>query len=207
MCAQARSPPFLCLDDGALISSYCVIFAFVACSTSCAKNSARYFDGIRDLASCFMRCHCTFGFFAGIRDMTSPFTCRPCAGRHLLSLQQQRKRPSTASSCYCLRAPNRSYASYGNAPVCARCQRYEWVPHLLQSPVAQPTAAKRDCSPGGKLCVGHSAPHLGVLARSTDLAFQSGVVRISRKSLHTVCHLGGGGLSGTVCRDAGTRSG
>src|SRR5215475_4337617 len=29
--------------------------------------------------------------FAGIRDMTYPFTRRPCAGRHLLSLPPQRK--------------------------------------------------------------------------------------------------------------------
>jgi len=32
-------------------------------------------------------------------------------------------------------------------------------------------------------------------------------MRVGRKSLHTVCHLGGGGLSGTACRDVGKWSG
>jgi len=31
------------------------------------------------------------GFGAGIRDVMYPFTRRPCAGRHLLSLPPQRK--------------------------------------------------------------------------------------------------------------------
>jgi len=32
-------------------------------------------------------------------------------------------------------------------------------------------------------------------------------MRVGRDSLHTVCHLGGAGLSGAVCCDAGTWSG
>src|SRR5690349_16241985 len=45
--------------------------------------------------------------------------------------------------------------------------------------------------PGGKLCVSWRAARLGVLARNTVPAFQSGVVRVWREGRHTVCHLGG----------------
>ena len=45
--------------------------------------------------------------------------------------------------------------------------------------------------PGGKLCVGCRTAQVSALTRSTNLAFQSGVVRVWRESLHTVCHLGG----------------
>jgi hypothetical protein len=60
------------------------------------------------------------------------------------------------------------------------------------------------CRPGGKLCVGCHTAQVSALTRNTNLATQSGVMRVRRESLHTVCHLGGGGLSGTACCDAGT---
>jgi len=52
------------------------------------------FGGIRVEAVIFV-CLATLGWFApvfaGIRDVMYPFTRRPCAGRHLLSLPPQRK--------------------------------------------------------------------------------------------------------------------
>jgi len=39
------------------------------------------------------------------------------------------------------------------------------------------------------------------------MRYRSGVVRVWRESRHTVCHLGGGGLSGAACCDAGAWSG
>ena len=66
-----------------------------------------------------------------------------------------------------LRAPNGSSASNGVLPFNARCQRFEWAPHPLQSPIALPAAANDLRRPGGKLCVGRSASHLG--ARTTPI--------------------------------------
>ena len=49
----------------------------------------------------------------------SPFTRRPCAGRHLLFFaaakkSRQKKAAHTANISSCLRAPNRSLTSHGN---------------------------------------------------------------------------------------------
>ncbi|SKC83809.1 hypothetical protein SAMN05445504_3742 [Burkholderia sp. CF099] len=68
--------------------------------------------------------------FAGIRVMTYPFKRRPCAGRHLLFFaaakkSRQKKAAHTASSCVCLRDPNRSHTSHGNVLVRVCCQRAE----------------------------------------------------------------------------------
>ena len=105
---------------------------------------------------------------------------------------KQRKRANTARPCPCLRAPNGSSTSHGVLPFNARCQHFGYAPHPLQSPVAQPAAANGYGRPGGKLCVGRSAPHVSALTTpivlsSRDLGFQSGVERIRRDSLHTVC--------------------
>jgi len=39
------------------------------------------------------------------------------------------------------------------------------------------------------------------------MRYRSGVRRVEHLGRHTVCHLGGGGLSGAACCDAGTWSG
>ncbi|SDH16993.1 hypothetical protein SAMN04487926_102386 [Paraburkholderia steynii] len=146
--------------------------------------------------------------FAGIRAMPSCFTRCPCAGRHLLFFaaakkSRQKKAANTANISSCLRAPNRSYASDGNISVRVRCQRFESMPHPLQIPAQELAAANGLCRPGGKLCVGCRTVQVSALTRNTSLASPSGVMRLWRESLHTVCHLGGGGMSGTACCDAG----
>jgi hypothetical protein len=151
------------------------------------------------------RCVC---LFAGIRVMTYPFKRCPCAGRHLLFFaaakkSRQKKAANTANSSSCLRAPNRSYASHGNISVRVRCQRFEQKPHPLQIPAQKLAAANGLCRPGGKLCVGCHTVQVGALTRSTNLATPSGVMRVRRESRLTVCHLGGGGLSGAAGCDAG----
>ncbi|SEI28411.1 hypothetical protein SAMN05192544_11269 [Paraburkholderia hospita] len=83
-----------------------------------------------------------FCFFAGIRAMPSYFTRRPCPGRHLLFFaaakkSRQKKAANTPSSSSCLRAPNRSHASHGNAFVRVRCQRVLCTPHPLHVPASQ----------------------------------------------------------------------
>src|SRR6202008_1370136 len=80
-----------------------------------------------------------FCLFAGIRDLLACFKRRPCAGRHLLFFaaakkSRQKKAAHTASSCICLRAPNRSLTSHGNLPVRVRCQRSCGAPHPLHAP-------------------------------------------------------------------------
>jgi len=82
------------------------------------------------------------GLFAGIRDLLSSFTRCPCAGRHLLFFaaakkSRQKKAAHTANPCSCLRAPNRSRASYGSVSVPLRCQRFESTPHPLRAPVVR----------------------------------------------------------------------
>ncbi len=141
-----------------------------------------------------------FGFFAGIRDALARFTRCPCAGRHLLFFaaakkSRQKKAAHTASSSSCLRAPKGSYASHGNHVTDVRCQRSEQAPHLLRTSVLAQAAANGTCRPGGKLCVGCRTAHVSALTRNTDLATQSGVMRVRCESRHTVCHLGGSGLS------------
>jgi hypothetical protein len=149
-----------------------------------------------------------FGFCGGIRVMLLVRKRCPCAGRHLLFFaaakkSRQKKAANTASSCVCLRDPNRSYASHGNVPARARCQRFEPMPHPLRIPVLGPAAANGLCRQGGKLCVGCRTAQVSTLTRDTSLASQSGVGRVRCESLHTVCHLGGGGLSGAAGCDAG----
>src|ERR1700760_3741434 len=104
-----------------------------------------------------------FGVFAGIRDLISVLhaspllhlvfrwhprfgvsTSRvaPVRGSTYFSLPRQRKvgkrKPlNTASTCSCLRAPNRSYTSHGVALLTARCQRSEGAPHPLHTPASQ----------------------------------------------------------------------
>jgi hypothetical protein len=78
---------------------------------------------------------------AGIRDSLARFTRRPCAGRHLLFFaaakkSRQKKAAQTASANSCLRAPKGSYASHGNFPVRARCQRSCGAPHPLHAPAS-----------------------------------------------------------------------
>src|SRR6266702_7395705 len=68
-----------------------------------------------------------------------PFRRRPCAGRHLLFFaaakkSRQKKAANTANFSSCLRAPKRSHASHGNAPVRVRCQRSLCTPHPLPAP-------------------------------------------------------------------------
>src|SRR5690349_18478314 len=45
--------------------------------------------------------------------------------------------------------------------------------------------------PGGKRCAGCRTVQISALTRNTNPATQSGVMRLWRDSLHTVCHLGG----------------
>src|SRR5690349_7739461 len=162
---------------------------------------------MRCLASRVVAVRCS-EFCAGIRVLLASFTRRPCAGRHLLYLaaakkSRQKKAAHTASASSCLRAPKGSYASHGNHVTDVGCQRPEQAPHLLRTPVLAQAAANGTCRPGGKLCVGCRSAQLSALTRNTDLATQSGVVRVWRESRHTVCHLGGSGLSGMACVDAG----
>ena len=70
------------------------------------------------------------------------FTRRPCAGRHLLFFaaakkSRQKKAAHTASSSFCLRAPNRSHTSHDSALVGARCQRSNPTHHPLHTPALQ----------------------------------------------------------------------
>ena len=114
--------------------------------------------GVRGLPSWLGRLGC-FGVCAGIRAVPSCFERRPCAGRHLLFFaaakkSRQKKAANTANTSSCLRAPNRSYASYGGVFVCVRCQRFEQSHHPLQTPVQRQAAAKGTRRLGGKLCVG-----------------------------------------------------
>ena len=71
----------------------------------------------------------------------------------------------------------------------ARCQRSETAPTPLRTSVAQQAAANGLPSPGGKLCVGSRTTKVSALTGDTDLAFQSGVMRVWRESLHTVCRV------------------
>ncbi|AUT51616.1 hypothetical protein C2L66_06905 [Paraburkholderia caribensis] len=144
-----------------------------------------------------------FALCAGIRDSLACFTRRPCAGRHLLFFaaakkSRQKKAAHTASTCSCLRAPKGSYASHGNHVTHVRCQRSEQAPHLLRTPVLAQAAANGTRRPGGKLCVGCRTAEVGALTRDTNRATESGVMRVRCESRHTVCHLGGGRLSGTT---------
>ena len=133
----------------------------------------------------FFRLHPRFGVCAScvapVRGGTY-FLCRRKESK-------QRKRANTANASYCLRAPNGSHTSHGNALFLARCHRFESTYHPLQSPVAPRAAANSYGRPGGKLCVGWRALRVGDPTRDTAFAFQSGVERIWRESRHTVCHL------------------
>jgi hypothetical protein len=105
---------------------------------------ARVCAGIRDLLACFMRC--------------------PCAGRHLLFFaaakkSRQKKAAHTASSCSCLRAPNRSLTSHGNHVTHVCCQRSCGAPHPLHAPALQHAVPDFPPPPSGKLCVGRSTPY------------------------------------------------
>ena len=71
-----------------------------------------------------------------------------------------------------------------------RCQRTYQPPHRLQSLLQRRAAANGLPSPGGKLCVGCRATQVSALTGDTSLVFQSGVMRVWRESLHTVCRVG-----------------
>ena len=106
-------------------------------------------DGGLVLAFARASAHC---LRAGIRALPSRFTRCPCAGRHLLFFaaakkSRQKKAAHTANPCSCLRAPNQSYASNGNAPARLRCQRSLCTPHLLHAPASQHTAPDRPPPP------------------------------------------------------------
>ena len=153
---------------------------------------------------------CGFGFFvffrlravwifclcAGIRDLLACFTRRPCAGRHLLFFaaakkSRQKKAANTASSSICLRAPKGSYASHGNMPFRARCQRSLCTPHPLLAPASQHAAPDSPAPPRWQT-VCWLSHHTGQRsARNTSPAFQSEVMHVRRESLRTVCHLDG----------------
>ncbi|SEI06183.1 hypothetical protein SAMN05192544_101858 [Paraburkholderia hospita] len=119
-------------------------FAFVLASALCLRASCvapvrlplrwhpRFALVLHALPLCVCLC-------AGIRVFPPCFKRRPCAGRHLLFFaaakkSRQKKAAHTVSSCSCLRAPRRSHASHGNAPVRVRCQRLQQMPHPLQTP-------------------------------------------------------------------------
>jgi hypothetical protein len=134
--------------------------------------------------------------FAGIRDALACFTRRPCAGRHLLFFaaakkSRQKKAANTANISSCLRAPNGSYASHGNHVTHARCQRSCVTHHPLHTPASQHAVPNIPSPPRWQTVCRLSHRTGSALTRNTNLAFQSGVVRVWRESLHTVCHLGG----------------
>ena len=98
----------------------------------------------------------------------------PVRGSTYFSLPRQRKvgkrKPlNTASTCSCLRAPNRSYTSHGVALLTARCQRSEGAPHPLHTPASQhvlqdsppPPRWQTVCRP-----VEPHTPHFGPIAHA-----------------------------------------
>ena len=111
-------------------------------------------------------------FFAGIRVMPTCFKRRPCAGRHLLFFaaakkSRQKKAAHTASSCVCLRAPNRSYTSRGNHVTHVRCQRSCGAPHPLHAPALQHAAPDSPRPPRWQtVCrpLAFHTPHFGPIA-------------------------------------------
>jgi hypothetical protein len=137
-----------------------------------------------------------FGLFAGIRLMLLVRKRCPCAGRHLLFFaaakkSRQKKAAHTASSCVCLRAPNGSYASHGNALVRVRCQRSLCTPHPLHAPALQPAVPDSPRPPRWQtVCrpLVRRTPHSGPIAHASHL-WERHAIR--RDNLHTVCHLGG----------------
>ena len=130
----------------AIASAVCLLASGVAvwCFGFCA--------GIRVMTYRFKRCPCAGRHLLCLRRLVGllvfslasalrclPFMRRPCAGRHLLFFaaakkSRQKKAAHTASSSFCLRAPNRSYASHGNHVTHVRCQRSCAAPHPLQPP-------------------------------------------------------------------------
>src|SRR5215475_10584282 len=103
--------------------------------------------------------------FAGIRVLLSVLQALPLCGAALTFFAAAKKVSKESGLTppvldHRLRAPNGSSASHGVLPFNARYQRVEPVPHPLQSPVAQPTAANGLRRPGGKLCVGRSTSHV-----------------------------------------------
>jgi hypothetical protein len=69
--------------------------------------------------------------------------------------------------------------------VCARCQRFEWSPHPLQSPVALQAAATGHGRPGGKPCVGRSASHVSAQTTPPCFSVRSGAQK-PRKPTHSL---------------------
>ena len=134
---------------------------------------------------------------AGIRDLSCLLQALPLCGAALTFFAAAKKVSKESGLTppvlnLRLRALHSSSASHGNFSVTTRCPRFGEAPHPLQSPVTRPAAAN-DCGrPGGKLCVGRSAsrpsaPTTPILLSTPDLAFQSGVQRLRRESLHKVC--------------------
>ena len=101
---------------------------------------------------------------AGIRGLLLVCMRCPCAGRHLLFFaaakkSRQKKAAHTASSSCCLRAPTGSYTSHGNHVIHARCQRSNVRLTRFTHPHYSIPRQIVHGRPGGKLCVGRSAPH------------------------------------------------
>ena len=162
-----------------------------------------------------MRYRRFFGFwfglvwvFAGIRVLPSCFRRRPCAGRHLLFFaaakkSRQKKAANTASSSICLRAPNRSYASHGNHVTHVRCQRSCGAPHPLHMSALQHALPDSPRPPRWQTVCRLSRRRAWRSYRVGRVRYRFEVRRVRHYGLHTVCHLGGGGQSGTACCDAG----
>ena len=99
---------------------------------------------------------------------------------------RQKKAAHTASPCIRLRDPNRSYASHGNVPAGARCQRFEPMPHPLRTPVFRQAAANRMCRPGGKLCVGRRTVPVSALPEHQSCFTVRSDAPMARKPTHSL---------------------
>ncbi len=151
----------------------------------------------------FCLCFFCFCFFAGIRVLLAHFTRRPCAGRHLLFFaaakkSRQKKAAHTASPCSHPRAPNVP-TLHTAAPLFVR---------VASAPNQRLTHSNTRTSASGSEW--YVPPRWQTVCRLSRrmarrsykvgcVRYRSGVVRVWRESRHTVCHLGGGGLSGTAC--------
>ena len=105
---------------------------------------------------------------AGIRVMFCLLQASPLCGAALTFFAAAKKVSKESGLTplildHRLRALHSSSTSHGVLPFNARCQHFGYAPHPLQSPITPPAAAIGCGRPGGKLCVGRSAPHLSAL--------------------------------------------
>ncbi len=157
-------------------------------------------------------CRLVFFLFAGIRALPSCFKRCPCAGRHLLFFaaakkSRQKKAANTANIFFLPEGPQ-PVPRFTRQHFCSRS-----LPTLRMS--ASPTSNTRTRASGSEWFLQPRWQTVCRLSRRISwrsyrvgrVYYRSEVRRVRCYGLHTVCHLGGGGISGAARCDAGARSG